>query len=52
MKKKLPQYTWIAILLAYLLQKIIYAIGGFNFDKSPLFSLYSLYDVILFLSML
>jgi hypothetical protein len=47
MKKKLPQYTWIALFFAFLLKQITYSIGNFNFANASLFSLYSLCDFII-----
>jgi len=44
MAKKINKSSWIAFALAFLLKYIIYAIGGFSFSNSPLFSLYTLYD--------
>ena len=49
MIKKTNRYTIIAILLAFVLKRITYAIGDFDFATAPLFSLYSLYDFIIFI---
>ena len=39
----------IAVVLAYILKRITYSVGDFNFGNKPLFSLYSLYDFIILL---
>ena len=49
MKKNLNKDMFFAVITAFLLKRITYAIGGFNFSNAPLFSLYSLYDLIILL---
>lgn len=39
----------IAVVLAYILKRITYAVGDFNFGNKPLLSLDSLYDFIILL---
>lgn len=49
MLKDLPKYTIISFFLAILLKRLTYLIGNFNFGNAPFLSLYTLYDLIIFI---